>query len=160
VEWKEKIDKEWREAPVELEEVDEQGVRSLVANGSQKLRLINVWATWCGPCVIEYPEFIKMHRMYKDRDFEFVSISADSVDKKDQVLKFLREKQSAIRNTIFAGEDLYALVEAVDPDWDGALPYTLLVEPDGKVAYAHAGAIDPLEVRRTIVDHPMIGRYY
>jgi thiol-disulfide isomerase/thioredoxin len=132
----------------------------LIRNDSEKLRLVNVWATWCGPCIIEFPELIDIHRMYKGRDFEFVSLSADSPENREDVLKFLEEKESAVTNLIFDKGDPYALIEAIDPDWNGALPYTILVEPGGKPVYAKQGMIDPLELKRIIVDHPMIGRYY
>jgi peroxiredoxin len=158
--WREKVNREWDESPVTLESVDVEGVRRLLANDSDKLRLINVWATWCGPCVIEYPELVEIHRMYKDRGFELVSLSADSPENREAALKFLRQKHSALRNLIFSLEDQYALIEAVDPAWDGALPYTLLVEPGGRVAYRKEGAVDPLELKRAIVGHELIGRYY
>ena len=51
-------------------------------------------------------------------------------------------------------------IEAVDPDWNGALPYTILVEPGGKKVWSHQGEVDFLELKRAIVDHPMIGRYF
>jgi peroxiredoxin len=158
--WKQKVDREWSEAPVSVAPVDVEGVKALLANDSEKLRLINVWATWCGPCVIEYPEFIEIHRMYKDRAFEFVSLSADAPDNRDEVLKFLESRDSAVRNLQFALDDQYALIEAVDPQWNGALPFTILVEPGGRPVYKVQGTIDPLELKRTIVDHPMVGRYY
>lgn len=158
--WKKKVDKDWAEAPVSLEPVDVDGVKAILANDTEKLRLVNVWATWCGPCVIEYPEFIKINRMYKDRAFEFVSLSADAPESRDDVLKFLESKDSAVRNLQFSLDDQYALVEAVDPEWNGALPYTVLVEPGGRVVYRALGAIDPLELKRAIVDHALIGRYY
>ncbi len=158
--WKKKVDQEWSEATVSLEPADVEGVRALLANDTDKLRLINVWATWCGPCVIEYPEFIKINRMYKERAFEFVSLSADAPENRDKVLEFLESKESAVRNLQFALDDQYALIEAVDPAWNGALPYTVLVEPGGRVIYRVQGAIDPLELKRAIVDHPLVGRYY
>lgn len=158
--YKTKVDAEWAAMDVSLEAIDLEGVKKLVANESSKLRLINVWATWCGPCVIEYPEFIAIHRMFKGRDFEFVSISADDPKYHDKALEFLKEKQSAVSNYRFGKENIYDLIEVIDPDWNGALPYTLLVEPGGNIAYAHQGSIDPLEVKRAIVEHQMIGRYY
>lgn len=159
-EWKVKVDKDWAAAPVELSTIDEAGIAALLKNDSDKLRLINVWATWCGPCIIEYPEFIVIHRMFKDRAFEFVSLSADSPDARDDVLKFLTSKSSAVRNFQFHSDDQYALIEAIDPKWNGALPFTILVEPGGKVVYRQEGVISPLELKRAIVDHPLIGRYY
>ena len=96
----------------------------------------------------------------KDRDFEFVSLSADKPDNKDKALKFLKSKQSSLQNYIFSGDDTYQLIDAVDPEWDGALPYTVLLEPGGNIIYKKMGTIEPHELKRIIVDHPMIGRYY
>lgn len=165
--WKEKNDyvrkeaDDWAKKPVTLNMIDEAGVRNLLKNDSKKLRLINIWATWCGPCVTEYPEFITMQKMYSvTRDFEFVSISADNPAKKEKVLDFLKEKQSAVKNYLFDSDDKYKLIEAVDPKWQGALPYTILVEPGGKIVYAKQSTIDPLTMRKTIVENKMIGRTY
>ncbi|GAB4253251.1 MAG: hypothetical protein Kow00109_28920 [Acidobacteriota bacterium] len=158
--WREKVNKEWSELPVTLETIDAQGIRELLANDSEKLLLINVWATWCGPCVIEFPELVKIHRMYKGRKFELVTISADSPEQEGEVLRFLQEQHAAVRNYLFSSDDQYALIEAIDPEWNGSLPHTLLVEPGGKIVYRHTGLIEPLELKRTIVEHPLIGRYY
>lgn len=164
--WKEKSDwivkarQEWAKEPVHLDNVDEEGISNLLKNDSRKLRLINIWATWCGPCVTEFPEFITINRMYRKRDFELVSISADDPAKKDKVLRFLQEQQASNVNYIFSDDDKYQLIEAVDPNWQGALPYTILVEPGGKIVYARQGIIDPLQMKKTIIEHPLLGRYY
>jgi len=76
-------------------------------NNSDKLRLINVWATWCGPCVTEFPDFITINRMYRNRDFEFISISADDPSQKDKVLKFLKGKEASNKNYLFSIDDKY-----------------------------------------------------
>ena len=98
--------------------------------------------------------------MYRRRDFEFISISADDPAKKDKALKFLQDSQSSVTNYLFSIDDKYKLIEAIDPKWQGALPYTLLVEPGGKIVYAKEGAIDPAELKKAIVDNKFIGRYY
>ncbi|MCB0686028.1 MAG: TlpA family protein disulfide reductase, partial [Saprospiraceae bacterium] len=117
-------------------------------------------ATWCGPCIIEYPEFIALQRMYGARDFEFVSISADKPEEHDKALAFLKKVQSGVSNYLFSQDDKYALIEAVDPDWNGALPYTLLVDPQGNKIWSHQGQVDFLDLKRAIVENPLIGRYY
>ncbi len=155
-----KVNKDWLEKEVALEELTVEGVKELLANDSEKLLLVNFWATWCGPCIIEYPDFVAIHRMFYQRDFEFVSVTMDGLDAKGRALKFLTEKQSAVRNYIYSEDDKYALIDAVDAEWDGALPYTALVAPGGEVVYRVMGEMDPLEVKRKIVEHPMIGRYY
>lgn len=159
-EYKEKVEKEWEAKVVKLEEINAEGLKELLANKSDKLLLINVWASWCGPCIVEYPEFIKMQRMYGDRDFEFVSVSADKIENKDKALALLKKKYSAVRNYIFKGKDSYALIEAIDPAWNGALPYTMLIEPGGKVYYKIQNSINALALRKMITEHPKLGRYY
>jgi len=159
-EYAKKINKEWIAKEVTLEEIGVDGLKNIMKNDSDKLRLINLWATWCGPCVIEYPEFVDIHRMYEGRGFEFISVSADNLEAKEKALAFLQKKSSALTNYIFSGKDKYALIEAIDPEWDGALPYTALIEPGGKIVYRKMGPIDPFQLKKTIVEHPMIGRYY
>jgi thiol-disulfide isomerase/thioredoxin len=161
LEYKDKAEQECRQRPVTLEKLDTAGVKKLVRNeDSGKLRLINVWATWCGPCVMEFPDFIVLQRMYGARDFEFVSLSADKPDKAPKALMFLQEKFAFNKNFIFNSEDKYALIEAVDPQWEGALPYTVLVEPGGKVVWKSMGTVNFAELKRAIVDHQLIGRYF
>ena len=80
-----------------------------------------------------------MQRMYGARDFEFVSINTDGLKKKDKVIAFLKEKNAATKNYIFSSDDKYALIEAVDKNWPGALPYTVLVAPGGEIVYASRG---------------------
>jgi len=158
--WIDKAKVTWANEPVSLDTIGEQGIRELLENHSDKLRLINVWATWCGPCVTEFPEFITMNRMYRKRDFEFISISADELAKQNKALQYLQKQEASNKNYIFNGESKYKLIEAIDPKWPGALPYTLLVEPGGKIVYAKEGAIDPAELKKAIVEDQYIGRYY
>ncbi len=158
--WREKTAQQWAKEPVNIETIDEGGIKELIRNNSGKLRLINVWATWCGPCITEYPELITINRMYRGRDFEFISISADEPEKKDKALKFLQQQQSSVKNYIFNIDDKYKLIDAIDPKWQGALPYTILVEPGGKIVYARQGIIDPAEMKKMIVENSYIGRYY
>jgi thiol-disulfide isomerase/thioredoxin len=158
--WIDKAKANWAKEPVTLDSISESGIKDLLQNHSDKLRLINVWATWCGPCVTEFPEFITMNRMYRKRDFEFVSISADEMAKENKALQFLQKQQASTKNYIFSGESKYKLIEAIDPKWQGALPYTLLVEPGGKIVFAKEGIIDPAELKKAIVENKYIGRYY
>ena len=75
--------------PVEVKPIDAEAVKALVKNDTKKLRLVNLWATWCGPCLIEMPELVTMNRMYRGRDFEMVTISMDDPAKTESVLEAL-----------------------------------------------------------------------
>jgi thiol-disulfide isomerase/thioredoxin len=150
----------WAKEPVTIDTIGVQGIHKLILNNTDKLRVINVWATWCGPCVSEFPDFISINRMYRSRDFEWVTISADEPTIKSKVLKFLQKQQASATNYLFNSEDKYQLIEAIDPKWQGAIPYTIVVEPGGKILYAQQGVIDPAELKKIIVESSVIGRYY
>ncbi|MGC9327230.1 MAG: redoxin domain-containing protein [Candidatus Hinthialibacter sp.] len=143
---------------VKVEAIDAQGIRELIANPTENYRLINVWATWCGPCAAEFPELVTIYRMYRKRPFEFITISADDPDQGEAVLKFLKNEHASNANYHYLSNDKDALVEAVDPEWQANIPYTILVKPGGGIIYRHAGIIDPLALKQEIVKH--IGRTY
>jgi thiol-disulfide isomerase/thioredoxin len=147
-----KLYKEWSALPVNIENIDTSGIKELIRNKSDKLRLINVWASWCGPCVQEFPDFVTIDRIYRSRDFEFVSINADKLSRKDNVLKFLQKNEASNKNYIFNSDNNSELVEAVDPKWSGALPYTLLVEQGGNIIYRTQGPINMVEMRKLIAN--------
>ncbi len=98
--------------------------------------------------------------MYRGRAFEMITISADKQAKKEEVINFLKVQQASNKNYIFNKDDVYAMIEAVDPDWQGGLPFTMLIEPGGKIIYKAQDIIDPLEMKKLIVDNKYIGRYY
>ena len=150
----------WSKEPVTIDTIGVYGIKNLIKNKSDKLRVINVWATWCGPCVSEFPDFVTINRMYRSRDFEWVTISADNFSKQPRVLKFLQKQQASGTNFLFNSEDIYQLIEAIDPRWQGAIPYTIIVEPGGKVLYAQQGVIDPSEIKKIVVESKAMGRFY
>lgn len=154
------VEEKWNAKPSTISKLSESGIKELVKNPSGKLRLINIWATWCAPCIIEYPEIVALQRWYGERNFEFISLSADNPEHQDRALAFLEKTHSPVQNFIFDGTDKYKLIEAIDPKWNGALPYTLLVEPGGKIVYSYQGSVDLLELKSAIVEHPLMGRYY
>ena len=75
-------------------------------------------------------------------------------------MKFLKKQQASNTNYLFSVDDKYKLIEIIDPKWEGALPYTILVEPGGKIVYAKQGPIDPAVMKKKIVENHLIGRYY
>ncbi len=143
---------------VEVSMIDLAGIEDLVKNKSEKLRLINFWATWCVPCVAEFPELIEIFRNFRKRNFEMVTVSLDPPDKNENVLKFLKKSYASTKNYHFNSDNKYDLIDAVDKEWPGSLPYTVIVKPGGEILYKKLGIIDPKEVRKIIVEY--LGRYW
>ena len=148
----------WNKEPVELRLIDEQGIKQLISKETPNYRLITVWATWCAPCIAELPEFVTMNRMYRRRKFELITISADEPGQQAEALKVLQEKHVACTNYLFNSADHDKLFDAIDKKAEGALPFTVLLAPDGKIVYRKNGEIDPLALKKVIVSH--LGRTY
>ena len=152
-----KAPEEWAKEKVTIEDIDLNQLKGLLKNDGVNYKLINVWATWCGPCVTEFPEFVTMNRMYRNREFELITISMDEMARKSNALNFLTKKQASMKNFIFNG-DKYAFIEGLDKKWEGSLPYTLFIAPGGKIIYGKQGLIEPLELKKIIAEN--IGRIY
>ncbi len=168
-----KAEANWKSEPVELARIDAAGVALLAKNDSNRLRLINVWATWCAPCVAEFPALVSLARRVGNRDFEMVTISMDDVKLQPQVQKFLEQQHVATPgrlkrllaaegrgplNTLYTGASTEALIQALDPAWPGPLPHTVVIAPGGKVVYRHNGPVDPEELKNEVLKH--LGPYY
>jgi peroxiredoxin len=150
----------WDAEPVTLDPIDIDAVAKLARNDdvAKKLLVVNLWATWCGPCVAELPEFVTMNRMYRRRPFRLITISLDDPAKRDEALRVLKENHVSATNYILVSSDRDKFAEALDREWPGPVPYTLVIAPGGKVLFRKSGQVDPLELKRAIVGH--IGRTY
>lgn len=137
--------------PVQLDVASADDLKKLRANSSGKVLLVNFWATWCGPCVHEFPDLETTYRMYRQRDFDMVMVSTNLPDEKPGVIKALEKQHASSRNLLFGSTDTYAMQSAFDPKWEAGVPYTVLLAPDGKVLYQEQGEVDILKLRRTIL---------
>ena len=137
--------------PVQISPAGAENLKALRKNPTGKLLLVNFWATWCAPCVQEMPEIQTMYRMYGHRAFDVVTVSINYPDEQKGALASLVTLHATTRNLILGSTDLYALLAAFDPDWNAAVPYSMLIRPNGDVVYKLQAAIDPLEMRRMII---------
>jgi len=157
----------WEASEVTIEEIDAAGIAALRKNGSGKLRLFNLWATWCAPCVHEFPELVAIARKFGHREFELITISLDDLSQKGRALSFLDKQRAAMtaklrktveaegrrtNNYLYTGASQDELMNALDKDWPGPIPHTILVDNEGEVIYRKNGIIDPVEVRDEILD--------
>ena len=168
-----KADAKWKAEPVALEPIDAAGVAALVRNDSKRFRLFNVWATWCAPCVQEFPGLVALARRMSTREFELVTVSLDDPKQQAQAKKFL-ERQHAVpsarlkqqlaaegrtaTNFLYTGASTDALIAALDPQWPGPLPHTVLVAPGGKIVWRHNGLVEAETLKDEVLKH--MGAFY
>jgi peroxiredoxin len=137
--------------PITVEMATAADLKHLRENPSKHMTLISFWATWCGACIDEFADLEQTYLMYQVRDFDLVTVAANMPDERPGVLKMLEKKQATSRNLLFASNDTASLQAAFDPAWQSAVPYTVLLDADGKVLYKNLGSVDILELRRTIL---------
>lgn len=167
------VDEKMYGGPVVLENIDATNVAALVRNHTKKLRLINVWATWCAPCVAEFPGIVATSHRFANRDFEVITISVDNPKDDAKVKQFLDKQHATVPNRVqrslkaegrrtnnylFTGASMDDLMKALDPNAPGPVPYTILVAPGGKILYRHANQIAAADLTAKIVDQ--LGAYY
>lgn len=137
--------------PVTLAKADAAGVKALRQNATDKTLLVNFWATWCAPCTAEFPELQKIYRMYRKRPFDLVTVAINYPDEEKGVRRFLESQHATSRNLLSATMDPYELIKAFDPEWNGGVPYSMVIAPGGKVLMKTNGVIDPLTTKRAIL---------
>jgi thiol-disulfide isomerase/thioredoxin len=168
--WREKKERNvateagWAKLPVTIDRIDTAGVTALRANATEKVRLINVWATWCAPCVEEFPDLIAIKRQFdmRENDFELITISLDAPKDEAKAQAFLQKQGAGLtkrvensvkkegRTTshyIFTGANQDSLVAALDSEWPGPIPHTVLIAPGGKILWRHNGKIEHAAAR-------------
>ncbi len=115
---------------------DLDGVLHNVAEWDGKVLAINFWATWCPPCRKEIPEFVNLQRKYADHGLQFVGVA---LEQPDPARRFVAEHQ--VNYPVLVGEMEVIQVAEAYGNRVGALPYTVLVGRDGKIAFVHAGPL-------------------
>ncbi len=153
--------------PVNVTMTTPEILKKLRGNGTGKLLLVNFWATWCGPCVAEFPDLQDTYRMYRDRNFGMTTVSEDVPEARPDVFAFLKKNQATSVNYLFASDDTSAVQDTFDPKMSGAVPYTLLLAPNGDVLYQEQGEISMDRLRRNILanlpddkNHPGMQAYW
>jgi peroxiredoxin len=137
--------------PVTLEKIGVDGLKALRQNATDKTVLVNFWATWCAPCTAEIPDLLKTWRMYRKRPFDLVTVSINYPDEEKAVRKFLEAQLASSRNYISGTMDPYELMRAFDPEWNGGVPYSMVIAPGGRVLYKTTGTLDILKTRRLVL---------
>lgn len=125
--------------PAKLLKPDQYKSR-VVATRKGRVLVVNFWATWCVPCREEMPDLVAASKSFPAKDVAVVLVSVDtSRNASVDVPKFLAELKVPFVCWLAKTHDPQDFIDAVDPNWDGSLPYTIVYGPDGKAAAKLAG---------------------
>lgn len=124
---------------------DTENVPRSVSEWDGRLLFINFWATWCPPCLEEIPAFVRLQDEYAARGVQFLGVALDD---EQNVRRFMAEQRMNYPS-LHGERDAIALGKRYG-NRVGALPYTVLVAPDGTVLLMHHGILHEDDARRLI----------
>ena len=138
-----------RANPSAVKQIDIVGLKKLVKATGRPL-LINFWATWCPPCVEEFPDLVKIDNDYRGK-LDVITVSLDDLAEIDRdVPKFLADMKAEMPAYLLHTKDESTAIRLIAKDWAGNLPMTVLYDGTGAVAYMRNGKIRVQPLRDNI----------
>ena len=136
-------------AQARAEIVDLAGLQKVIRAPGNEVKVINFWATWCGPCIKELPLIEKVGQERSDVKVILVSLDLDLDPNPDKVYKFVQRKKIKSPVLIVDAGNPNDWIDKVDKRWSGALPATLVVNgKNGKSTFVerelHEGELEKL----------------
>jgi thiol-disulfide isomerase/thioredoxin len=129
--------------------IDAAGLRAHVADGRAELTMVNVWATWCGPCREEFPALVAAAARHRDQGVRLMLVSADFDEALPAARRFL--ESHGVRDTSFVkAEADMAFIDGVHAAWSGALPATLIYDRQGQLVEYWEGLADSARFENAI----------
>jgi len=98
-----------------------------LGNGGDTTFVINLWATWCAPCVSELPHFERLQQTYASKPLRVLLVSLDRKEKHDAVVNFIESKGLKSEVLLLDEKDEQYFIPKISQHWSGAIPATLFV---------------------------------
>ena len=135
--------------PTQVEAIDSEQFAAVLEAHKGKVVLVNLWATWCIPCVQELPEIDLLQTRFRDRGLVVLAVSFDKPEKLDpDVREFFAEKAPNLVSYLQTEEDEYDFVSVLDPEWIGGLPTSFFIDREGEIADSFIGRLTYQDMER------------
>lgn len=102
--------------------------------------LVNFWATWCAPCVEEFPYIMKLNDKYEG-EFKLIFVSGDFEEARDEAEAFLKKQGVDFETYFKVGKD-NEFITTISNEWTGALPFTIVYNKEGEISASWEGKAD------------------
>jgi len=132
-----------------LIDTDADGLTRVLAERGARVTLVNVWASWCKPCVEEFPELMMIETAYRDSGLRLVLVSADL--ERAAADSFLIAHGVPLDSYFKTGPD-EAFINALDPKWSGALPATMVYDAEGRRRASWEGKKDYIAFEKAVLE--------
>jgi len=117
-----------------LERLNQSKLERLIHDRHGRALFINVWATWCAPCVEEFPDIVKLSKELKEENIDFVGVSGDDFDDElSKVIPFIANEKASFKFYIAKLEGEDAFIDAFDKQWGGGIPVTFTYDAKGRI---------------------------
>ena len=132
------------------EQLSSEGLKSLLEQQQGQVLIVNLWATWCAPCIREIPELMELELELASQGVRLIAVNMDDPADHERVREFVTGHFSDLHTYQRSDFDMDTLVSVVDPAWNEILPTTYLVDRKGVVAVKIQGRKTPEEFRSEI----------
>lgn len=123
-----------------------------VAQNDAQVTVVNFWATWCVPCVEEFPDLMRLDAAYPDSTVDVLFVSVDFEDAKADAEAFLNE-QGVEEDSFLKSEKSTPFVNGFHADWSGAVPATFLYDRSGTLLEFWEGKEDYAGLQAKVKGH-------
>jgi thiol-disulfide isomerase/thioredoxin len=123
-----------------VKKISPAGVKKQVASYKGKVVFLNYYATWCPPCVREFPDIVKLSNKYRKSGLVVIAVSMDDPNQTNKVISFLKAQKATFPAFIKNTDDPQVFIKGFDKKWDGAIPRTYIYNKKGKLYKAVTGS--------------------
>lgn len=102
-----------------------------VRTGDARVTVLNVWATWCGPCREEFPDLLRLREAYRESGLDLMLVTGDFDEQLEEARAFLASHDVDFETFIKTGRDM-EFINTLNPEWSGALPATFVFDGEGR----------------------------
>ena len=110
---------------IQMIDVDGDSLLQVIRAADAKVKIVNVWATWCQPCREEFPDLLKAYEQTRDKGVQLILVCADFPEQREAARKFLADHGNDFPTYFKTGKDM-EFINALSSEWSGALPGTFI----------------------------------